>query len=283
MVCKGHLSTCVWHKTNVQTMPLANDKLTDAFEFITVGCGSKSADCPNLGQFILGGSTACTPDLISSSGSINVFREHAVEHKLCYLTADSTVISPYQKPIRLLKRLIGIFNMKEDWILDGYAGSGSTMVAAATLGRNVLSIDIDPRSCQFMHLRINSLDSLPIEAEEIGEEPLADAMKTFKKEPMLGIQLGQHGSFHVFQRWKCPGSFGVVLAGPVCESSGHTFDDGGMSAAEGALPLGDGGALRTTIAGGLDSDVPASSMEVPASECKNITVPDSCPIDSSEA
>lgn len=149
-VCKGSIQTCVWHKTNV-VAPL-NDKFYDAFEFITVAYGSKASECPSPAQFVLGGIN----DFVKSEAStINVIREHAVEHKLCYTTADKLVVSPYQKPVRLLKKLIVMFSHEGDWILDGCAGAGSTMVAAATMGRNVLSVDIDPRCCQFMSLRLS--------------------------------------------------------------------------------------------------------------------------------
>lgn len=95
-----------------------------------------------------------------------------------------------------------MFSKEGDWILDGCVGSGSGMVAAAIFVRNVLSVDIDLRCCQFMVLRINFSDSLFTETEEIGKEFFLDVVKIFKKELMVGMRFGVRGFFYLFQRRK---------------------------------------------------------------------------------
>lgn len=50
-----------------------------------------------------------------------------------------------QKPIPLLKRLIEIFTDVDDVVIDPCAGSGSTLVAAASMGRKAYGLEISKR------------------------------------------------------------------------------------------------------------------------------------------
>lgn len=54
-------------------------------------------------------------------------------------------IAPTQKPIPLLKRLIELFTDPDDVVIDPCAGSGSTLVAAASLGRKAYGMEISKR------------------------------------------------------------------------------------------------------------------------------------------
>lgn len=51
-------------------------------------------------------------------------------------------IHPTQKPIALLEQLIRIFTDAEDVVIDPCAGSGSTLLAAANLGRRAYGFEI---------------------------------------------------------------------------------------------------------------------------------------------
>ena len=51
---------------------------------------------------------------------------------------------PTQKPEALLRRLINACSMPGDWVLDPYAGSGTTIAVAAKLGRKAVGIDASP-------------------------------------------------------------------------------------------------------------------------------------------
>lgn len=51
-------------------------------------------------------------------------------------------IHPTQKPIPLLQRLIELFTDPDDVVIDPFAGSGSTLIAAANLGRKAYGFEI---------------------------------------------------------------------------------------------------------------------------------------------
>lgn len=52
---------------------------------------------------------------------------------------------PCQLPIHLLERIILMSTDEGDVVLDPFIGTGTTAVAAARLGRNIIGIDIDPQ------------------------------------------------------------------------------------------------------------------------------------------
>lgn len=56
---------------------------------------------------------------------------------------DIPKIHPAQKPVAMLKRLIEIFTDTGDVVIDPCCGSGSTLRAAAELGRNAYGFEID--------------------------------------------------------------------------------------------------------------------------------------------
>ena len=56
---------------------------------------------------------------------------------------DIPKIHPSQKPVRVLKQLIEIFTDEGDVVIDPCCGSGSTLRAAAELGRSAYGFEID--------------------------------------------------------------------------------------------------------------------------------------------
>jgi DNA modification methylase len=61
---------------------------------------------------------------------------------------------PTQKPEALMSRLIESCTLPGDWVLDAYAGSGTTATVARKLGRAALSIDESARALEVARRRL---------------------------------------------------------------------------------------------------------------------------------
>jgi site-specific DNA-methyltransferase (adenine-specific) len=62
---------------------------------------------------------------------------------------------PTEKPVSLLKHLIENSSQKNDVVLDPFAGSGSTLLAARALNRKSIGIEIDKKYCDLIVKRLN--------------------------------------------------------------------------------------------------------------------------------
>lgn len=68
--------------------------------------------------------------------------------------AKERVGYPTQKPILLLERIISLVTSPDDFVLDPFSGSGTTLVAAELLGRNSLGIDLAAAAVQLATQRL---------------------------------------------------------------------------------------------------------------------------------
>jgi DNA modification methylase len=67
---------------------------------------------------------------------------------------------PTMKPVELVRRLIANSSREGDVVLDPFAGSGSTLVAAHLSGRRCVSVELDPAYCDVIVDRFESLTGL---------------------------------------------------------------------------------------------------------------------------
>ncbi|SPF68612.1 site-specific DNA-methyltransferase (adenine-specific) [Propionibacterium ruminifibrarum] len=74
---------------------------------------------------------------------------------------------PTQKPEGVLRRIIAASSRPGDWVLDFFAGSGTTGAAAAALGRRFLLIDENPEAIAVMRGRLGG----DVRFEPRGAEP----------------------------------------------------------------------------------------------------------------
>jgi len=63
-------------------------------------------------------------------------------------------LHPTQKPVMALLPLIMAYSRFNDIVLDPFAGSGTTAVAAETLGRRYIGIELDPTYCRIAQERL---------------------------------------------------------------------------------------------------------------------------------
>jgi DNA modification methylase len=68
---------------------------------------------------------------------------------------ESTRKHPAPFPLELASRLIRMFSFVGDTVLDPFAGTGTTNVAASQAGRSSIGIDIDPSYLDMAHQRLS--------------------------------------------------------------------------------------------------------------------------------
>jgi DNA modification methylase len=64
------------------------------------------------------------------------------------------VAHPTEKAISVIKPLVEEFSPPQGIVLDSFAGSGSTLVAAALAGRRYLGIELEEKYCQLARRRL---------------------------------------------------------------------------------------------------------------------------------
>ena len=71
-------------------------------------------------------------------------------------TSKERVGYPTQKPLALLERIIKASSNEGDLVLDPFCGSGTTIIAAAKLGRQWIGIDQNPDALAIVKQRLNT-------------------------------------------------------------------------------------------------------------------------------
>ena len=62
-----------------------------------------------------------------------------------------------QAPIALLLRIILSSTLSDDFVLDPFAGTGTTLIVAEQLGRTSVGVEIDPKNVQLIQQRLTTL------------------------------------------------------------------------------------------------------------------------------
>ena len=71
---------------------------------------------------------------------------------------------PTQKPLKLLQRIIKASSESGGWVLDPFCGSGTTAIAAMELGRNCVTMDVNPDAITIAQQTIDDLSTKPTNA-----------------------------------------------------------------------------------------------------------------------
>lgn len=68
-------------------------------------------------------------------------------------------LHPTQKPVRLMRYLIDTYTPEGGLVVDPYAGSGTTGVAAVQSGRRAVLIELEEKYCNVIASRLDALDA----------------------------------------------------------------------------------------------------------------------------
>ncbi len=80
---------------------------------------------------------------------------------------------PTQKPLGVMKWILGRYSRPNDLILDPFCGSGTTCVAAKMLGRRYIGIDISEEYCEIARMRLKAVDTgTPVKEQRQGQQSL---------------------------------------------------------------------------------------------------------------
>jgi site-specific DNA-methyltransferase (adenine-specific) len=81
--------------------------------------------------------------------------------RIGFESAERTGLHPMQKPLKLMEALISLTTQPGQLVLDPFAGSGSTLVAAHRLGRRSIGFEVDPEYCATAERRLDAAESQP--------------------------------------------------------------------------------------------------------------------------
>jgi site-specific DNA-methyltransferase (adenine-specific) len=75
---------------------------------------------------------------------------------------STKTLHPTEKPLPLMERLIGTYTRAGDVVLDCFAGSGSTLLAARNCGRNFIGCELDSLYVEGIRKRLAENYTLPM-------------------------------------------------------------------------------------------------------------------------
>jgi site-specific DNA-methyltransferase (adenine-specific) len=79
----------------------------------------------------------------------------ADNHIHCGFQPNERGLHEAQKPLSLMEALIELCTIEGQLVLDPFAGSGSTVVAAKNLGRRYIAVERDPELCALISKRLS--------------------------------------------------------------------------------------------------------------------------------
>jgi DNA modification methylase len=143
---------CVWSKTNGGMGSLYRSQHELFFVF-------KSGSAPHINNVELGKHGRYRTNVWSYPGanSFSATRD------------DDLAMHPTVKPVALVMDAILDCSRRKDVILDAFAGSGTTLVAAHKTGRRGYGIELDPHYCDVIIRRMAKLTKLEAVLEDTGQ------------------------------------------------------------------------------------------------------------------
>ena len=176
----------------------------------------------------------------NENGLPSTFFFPAVTKKLRHVAGEKSLVNPYQKPQRLISRLLELFSNVDDWVLDLFSGTGTscfllikiptssytssiivdrsiifertgtTLACALKLFRNCISLEKDEAQVSFIKMRINGIWECPDADQEVGAKHVGDTERyqLASREPMPPLA-------------NEAGDLGELKDEPICDSTLH--------------------------------------------------------------
>ena len=94
--------------------------------------------------------------------------EYAGQNVVTSERMDALAMHPTVKPLRLVADAMLDCSKRGGLILDGFAGSGTTIIAAEQTGRIACALELDPHYVDVAILRWEKLTGEPVRHEETG-------------------------------------------------------------------------------------------------------------------
>jgi DNA modification methylase len=143
---------CVWNKTNAGMGTFYRSKHELVFAF-------KVGTAPHINSFGLGETGRYRTNVWDYAGANVLGAERDAD----------LAMHPTVKPIALIADAIKDCSRRNDIILDTFAGSGSTLIAADTCGRKARVMEIDPVYCDTIIRRYMAMTGLPVVLQATGQ------------------------------------------------------------------------------------------------------------------
>jgi site-specific DNA-methyltransferase (adenine-specific) len=121
---------------------------------------------------------------------------------------------PAPFPVELPEQLIRLYTYKDDLVLDPFMGSGSSLVAAARLGRRYVGYDLDPDYVEIARRRV---------AEALASPAGAAGAHDGKAAPKLAEDVLQAAGFTVVDRDKRIRKTGVAVSFVAVDGAGEPW------------------------------------------------------------
>jgi len=131
---------------------------------------------------------------------------------------------PAPFPVELPERLIELYTFRNDLVLDPFMGSGSTLVAAAGLGRRYVGYDTDPAYVDIARQRVDAVPAaavpLAFGGETLSRSQRSTSGRTASK---LAEEVLVDAGFSVVQRDHRVPKSGVAVSFVVTDARGATW------------------------------------------------------------
>ena len=159
----------VWEKSRATGYLNANRQPMKAHEDIRVFAAAKVRYYPQMGEGIpyraTSGAAGGHVRDKTVGGYLTINNGERFPRSVLFFPSEGNALHPTQKPLRLYEYLVRTYTRPGDTVLDPFAGSGTTLVAAQKLGRRFIGCDLSPEYVEIARQRLAEPYTLPLFAD----------------------------------------------------------------------------------------------------------------------